>query len=130
MFKATNDAKYLLKASKIASAALERFRSTDNPSIIVDDCCLTALECSCDHDGISFHGILARSLSFYIEAGGDEDGEVQRKLLDNADTAWENRNDYDQFSISWFAKAETSLEHNDACVAEVAGLQLLTAASA
>ncbi|GMH90903.1 hypothetical protein TrST_g5942 [Triparma strigata] len=129
LYEITNDKVYLANATFVANAALERFQSSDAPGILADDCCKSVDDCDCNHDGISFHGILARSLAAFVKAGGDVDGNVASVLKFNAETAWDNRDaDTNQIGIAWEGAILEDMDPNDACVAQTAGIQLLTAA--
>lgn len=129
LYEITSNKDYLSNATNIAIAALKRFQATDAPGILADDCCVSFDNCTCNHDGISFHGILARSLAAFVRAGGDVDGSVASALTYNAKTAWGNRDvDTNQMGIAWEGPVDKNIDPNDACVAQTAGLQLLTAA--
>ncbi|GMI10853.1 hypothetical protein TrLO_g15791 [Triparma laevis f. longispina] len=129
LYEITSNKDYLSNATNIAIAALKRFQATDAPGILADDCCVSFDNCTCNHDGISFHGILARSLAAFVRAGGDVDGSVASALTYNAETAWGNRDvDTNQMGIAWEGPVDKNIDPNDACVAQTAGLQLLTAA--
>lgn len=91
IYDVTSNATYAMYAEDLAKAATSHFTATDFPDILADDCCKDAESCDCNHDGIVFHAILARSLAKFSQIFPHNDLAIPKLLQNNADSMWAQR---------------------------------------
>ncbi|OLP18025.1 hypothetical protein BST81_13380 [Leptolyngbya sp. 'hensonii'] len=94
LYRATKDPTLLAQAEAIADAAIQALA----PNGILQEPC----EPDCGNDGPQFKGIFIRNLAYLYEASPKP--AYRNFVIQNAEAIWQNRNEADQFGLSW-AKA-------------------------
>ncbi|KAI5463470.1 glycoside hydrolase [Mariannaea sp. PMI_226] len=118
---ATNDAKYLDSATKIAKAAIKHLSNDDGILVEADDCELK--DGHCGADGQQFKGVFIRNLRYLNIVAPDAD--FKAFIIRNADSIWKNdRNSINRLGVAWTGPYEPASgpSHSSAMDALVAAI--------